>query len=90
MSSLFGRAHGDTSGAAVRPRGYAFDFDDLLALLYLDHDEPTDNADIGTIQEILVRRGAASAGEHPDREQESPHGRPPLHLVPEPDTGHSP
>ena len=73
----------------MRSHGYAFDLDDLLALLYLDLDEPTDNADIGTIQEILVRRGAASDSVHPDREQEWSQGRPPLHLVPEPDTEHS-
>jgi hypothetical protein len=60
----------------------AFQFDDLVVLLGLQRDEPTDQADIGAINAVLTRRRAASTAQPAD-DQGFGQNRTPLHLVPD-------
>jgi hypothetical protein len=58
----------------------AFQFDDLVVLLGLQRDEPTDQADIEAINAVLTRRRAAITA-NPADEQVFGQNRTPLHLV---------
>lgn len=63
---------------------FAFDLDDLAALLTLELAEPGDAADIDTIYEILLRRAATGLATPTAPEPERDPRRPGLYAVPDP------
>lgn len=67
----------------MNPR-YAFASTDLTTLLELDLTDPADQADIETIQDILLRRGTPGTTGPLDNVPKRSRARSSLHLVPDP------